>query len=101
MLAQLTQTITELCFITSIWLLLVGLFWAMGTAYQDGIQRLKRLHQIPCHRCAFFTGEYHLKCTVHPFKALTEDAIDCLDYEKTSQRSVPTCSVACSKCGKS
>ncbi|WAL58777.1 hypothetical protein [Thermocoleostomius sinensis] len=88
---------------TAIWLLLVGLFWAIGTAYQDGIQRLKQLHRIPCHRCLFFTGEYHLKCTVHPFKALTEDAIDCLDYEPTSQRPAAiwtACSKSCSKAGR-
>jgi hypothetical protein len=47
-------------------------------------QHLQRLHQIPCHRCVFFTGEYNLKCTVHPDKALNEDAIGCLDYQRTS-----------------
>jgi hypothetical protein len=40
-----------------------------------------RLHQIPCHRCAFFTGEYHLKCPVHPYKALNEEAIGCVDFD--------------------
>ena len=50
-------------------------------AVQEGITRLRRLHQIPCSRCAFFTGDYRLKCTVHPCKALSEEAIDCFDYE--------------------
>ncbi len=43
-------------------------------------QQLQKLHQIPCDRCVFFTGEYNLKCTVHPSRALKEDAIDCVDY---------------------
>jgi hypothetical protein len=64
-----------------IWIVLVGFFLAICFATQEGIIRLKRLHQIPCSRCAFFTGNYRLKCTVHPCKALSEDAVDCLDYE--------------------
>ena len=46
-------------------------------------ETLSKLHQIPCARCAFFTRDYRLKCTVHPSKALTEEAINCLDYEST------------------
>jgi hypothetical protein len=42
---------------------------------------LKRLHQIPCDRCAFYTGEHNLKCTVHPYKAFREEAIECVDYK--------------------
>jgi hypothetical protein len=64
-----------------IWLVLVGFFLAISLAVHDGITRLKRLHQIPCTNCAFFTGDYRLKCTVHPCKALSEEAINCLDYE--------------------
>ena len=66
-----------------IWLVLLGFMLAMCLAVRDGVARLKRLHQIPCSRCAFFTGDYRLKCTVHPCKALSESAIDCLDYEPT------------------
>lgn len=61
--------------------ILTGLILAIIVAVKDGLDRLKRLHQIPCSRCAFFTGDYRLKCTVHPCKALSEEAIDCLDYE--------------------
>jgi hypothetical protein len=64
-----------------IWLLLVGFFLSICLATHDGIQRLKRLHQIPCSRCAFYTGDYRLKCAVHPCKALSEEAIACVDYE--------------------
>ncbi len=57
-------------------------------AVQDGVQRLRQLHQVPCSRCAFFTGDYRLKCTVHPCKALLEEAIDCRDFEPVAT-SVP------------
>jgi len=66
-------------------LTLAGVFlWSVWTAGKDGVARLRRLHQIPCDRCVFFTGDYRLKCTVHPVKALTEDAINCTDYESTT-----------------
>ncbi|WP_337906916.1 hypothetical protein [Iningainema tapete] len=45
-----------------------------------GIATVKRLHQIKCADCQFFTGDYHLKCTVHPSFALTEEAINCSDF---------------------
>jgi hypothetical protein len=61
--------------------LLVGFLWAVGVAIRESVARLKRLHSIPCDCCVYFTGCHHLKCTVHPSKALTEDAIDCLDFE--------------------
>jgi hypothetical protein len=65
----------------AIWIGLIGFILALGLAVRDGFSRLRRLHQIPCSHCAFFTGDYRLKCTVHPCSALSEDAIDCLDYE--------------------
>lgn len=51
-------------------------------AVRDGIERLRRLHQVPCSRCAFYTGDYRLKCTVHPVTALSEEAIHCRDFEQ-------------------
>jgi hypothetical protein len=71
------------------WILIFLLIRNAWIISQDGIAYVKRLHQIPCHRCAFFTGDYRLKCTVNPYKALTEDAIACLDYEPTNQS--PSC----------
>jgi hypothetical protein len=91
-LLQITQAVTAPFCIVSIWALLVGLFWAIGVAVQDGVQRLKRLHQVPCDRCLYFTGDYRLKCTIHPCKALTEEAIGCRDYELTSRHPTTICS---------
>jgi len=41
----------------------------------------KRMHQIPCCNCCFFSGNYILKCTIRPTEANTEKAIGCLDYQ--------------------
>ncbi|MBA3924493.1 MAG: hypothetical protein H0X31_23450 [Nostocaceae cyanobacterium] len=68
------------------WLVLASVLWSLWEDLVRGCVNLQRLHQIPCYRCTFFTGDYHLKCTVHPSQALTEEAINCLDYESTSPR---------------
>ncbi|MBD2494922.1 hypothetical protein BCD64_06465 [Nostoc sp. MBR 210] len=65
----------------SAWTIMVLLFWSVWTTLEKGIIFLWRLHQIPCHKCEFFTNDYRLKCTVHPKKACSEQAISCLDFE--------------------
>ena len=70
-------------------LLCVG-FWAivfsylcyqMVSIFNRGIDRVTKLHQIPCSKCAYFTGDYRLKCPINPMIALSEDAIDCRDFQ--------------------
>ncbi len=46
-----------------------------------GTKHLKKLHDIPCSGCDFFTNDYRLKCTIHPYKACSEEAIGCIDFE--------------------
>ncbi|MEM8779405.1 MAG: hypothetical protein AAGF26_11145 [Cyanobacteria bacterium P01_G01_bin.49] len=70
-----------------IWLVLLCFFCAIFFALQDGILHLTKLHQIPCDRCAFYTGEHCLKCTIHPYKAFTEEAINCQDWEVRASNS--------------
>jgi hypothetical protein len=57
------------------------LLGSMGFVLREGVQQLRRLHQIPCADCEFFTNDYRLKCTVNPYVACTEDAIGCSDFE--------------------
>ena len=79
---------------------LMGLFvWSLQLAFRDGIIHLKRLHSIPCSRCAYFTGDYRLKCTVHPKMALTEDALGCGDYEVNGPQKLGLQTVYSSHCG--
>lgn len=55
----------------------------LGTLFitaRDGVRYVKQLHQIPCANCQFFTGDYQLKCALHPDTALSEEAIGCSDF---------------------
>lgn len=67
--------------------------WRIIYTLRQGVGYVKRLHQIPCSRCTYFTGDYRLKCTVHPIFALTEEAIGCVDYVA----SAPGCNSLCSQ----
>lgn len=80
---------STLCMIGILSLICIGL-WKFLLTFKSGINYVKRLHQIPCSRCAFFTGDYRLKCTVHPHKALTETALNCVDYEPTNNLPRPS-----------
>ena len=75
--------VVPLCFVCA-WGLMFLLLWSIGSAIADSVKRAKRMHQIPCANCVFFTGDYHLKCPVQPKIALSEDAIDCPDYRERS-----------------
>jgi len=79
------ESIISLVCPTMIWVLLTGLLTSICLAAEDGVDRLRRLHRIPCSHCAYATGCPFLKCTVHPHWAMTELAIDCLDFEPTHQ----------------
>jgi len=60
---------------------MVGLLvWNMGSAIAYSIRTSKRMHQIPCSHCQYFTNDYHLKCSVRPDIALSEQAINCGDF---------------------
>jgi hypothetical protein len=80
-LLQITLFVAKFVSPVCISLVLVSFVWSFWEDFQKGLIHVKRLHQIPCHRCSFFTGEYNLKCTIHPYKALNEAAINCPDYE--------------------
>ncbi|OKH43905.1 hypothetical protein NIES2101_29405 [Calothrix sp. HK-06] len=53
---------------------------SMWVSTHIGMKNVKRLHQIPCPNCRFFTDDFRLKCTIHPTYALTEEAINCYDF---------------------
>jgi hypothetical protein len=67
------------CF--SAWLLVLSAIWKIWNTTKTGCLYLKKIHNIPCSRCQYFTGDYRLKCTVNPIDALTEDAIRCRDFQ--------------------
>ncbi|MEL6494993.1 MAG: hypothetical protein AAFQ41_07695, partial [Cyanobacteria bacterium J06623_7] len=62
---------------------IVGLCaWSLISCAIDVVAQAKKMHQIPCTKCRFFTGDYRLKCTVNPAVANTEQAIGCSDYHQ-------------------
>jgi hypothetical protein len=65
----------------SAWLLVIVSLWKIWKVSLTGWSYVRRLHQIPCDRCVYFTGDYRLKCTVNPLMALSEESIDCRDFE--------------------
>lgn len=75
------------CFICA-WAIVLLVVWNVWAAIQDSMNNAKRMHQIPCADCRFFTGSYQLKCSVHPTKALSDEAIDCPDYEPPAYSTV-------------
>jgi hypothetical protein len=82
-LIQTMQPVLEpLCFFLA-WVIVLLSLYSICTMICDGVIRAKVMHQIPCANCQFFTGDYRLKCPVHPTRALTEAAIHCPDHEPT------------------
>ncbi|MHC5746902.1 MAG: hypothetical protein ACYTXT_34465 [Nostoc sp.] len=65
----------------SAWAITILLLWSIGITLKKGISFLWELHQVPCHNCQYFTNDYRLKCTVHPKKACSEQAVGCIDFE--------------------
>jgi|JI8StandDraft_2_1071088.scaffolds.fasta_scaffold107713_1 hypothetical protein len=85
-IARIPQTVMiPLCFGVA-WYLVATVVRSIFSFTRDGVTQVKTLHQIPCADCAFFTGDYHLKCPVRPSDALSEAAINCPDFQpKTTQ----------------
>ncbi|MBW4644814.1 MAG: hypothetical protein KME23_17790 [Goleter apudmare HA4340-LM2] len=74
------------------WAMIIFMFWSIWLTLKKGVNYVKKLHEIPCHACEFFTNDHRLKCTVHPIKACSEQAINCIDFEPKT--------AACNACQK-
>ncbi len=68
------------CLVLAWGLVALGI-WQVIVATREGVQRAQTMHRIPCSDCSFFTNQAVLKCPLHPTTALSEEAIDCLDFE--------------------
>ena len=83
-LFQIVLPIAKSVFLVCIGLILLGFLGSLWSGWRQGWAHLRRLHQIPCSNCAFFTDEYNLKFALHPHNALNEAAIGCLGYEASA-----------------
>lgn len=63
------------------WLTLFAIVSNAIVGITTAVRRLQTMHRIPCSRCAFFTNDYRLKCSVDPLSAGSEAAISCPHYE--------------------
>jgi hypothetical protein len=77
---SLRPLLIPICFLVAWGGLILGL-WTVWALIRDSVARAKQMHRIPCADCRYFSGDYHLKCPVHPQSALSELAIDCVDFE--------------------
>ncbi|TWH43186.1 hypothetical protein [Dulcicalothrix desertica] len=77
MLATLFCAFCAFCALAIV-ILALSSFWI---TLNQGASHVKKLHQIPCTNCDFFTNDYRLKCTINPLTACTEEAIGCRDFE--------------------
>jgi hypothetical protein len=68
------------------WVLILDFVYSLGVTSVEGWKQLRRMHQVPCSRCIYFTSDYNIKCTVRPFDALTEQAIGCRDFEAVTRK---------------
>ena len=69
-------------FLFSFWVFLMILFsFSVVRAFQEGAEQVKKLYQIPCSKCDFFTNDYRLKCAVNPTLACSEESYRCVDFE--------------------
>lgn len=66
------------------WGLFAVLILTLITAIIDVNKHSRKMHQIPCTDCQYFTGNFYLKCSVNPDIANTELAISCRDFRKKS-----------------
>ncbi|WP_066377272.1 hypothetical protein [Anabaena sp. CA = ATCC 33047] len=80
LLRGIQPLLVPICFVGA-WLIIVLVLWSLWTATRDSITTAKKMHNIPCPSCQFFTNDYRLKCTVHPSIANTEEAIHCCDFQ--------------------
>jgi hypothetical protein len=81
---QLAQLIPAPILGICVWGALASLVCSLWVAIWEAAAQLKKLHQVPCDQCLYFTGSCYLKCAVNPSTAFTEAAIDCRDFTPVS-----------------
>jgi hypothetical protein len=68
-----------------IWFLIIVIIFTfavseLAKAAREGVAHLRYAQRTPCKQCRFFSGNFYLKCAVHPSTVLTEKAVNCPDY---------------------
>ncbi|MEA5470851.1 hypothetical protein [Spirulina sp. 06S082] len=79
----LTPFLVPICFVLA-WGLTIAAFLGVFSAVREAIVKSQKMHAIPCTNCRFFTNDHRLKCTIQPFIANTEQAIQCPEFQTKS-----------------
>lgn len=68
-----------------VWSIATAVFLGLPKLVPGGKRRVKAAHKLPCYQCQFFTNNPYLRCAVRPETVLTEDALDCSDFQAQPQ----------------
>ncbi|MEL6471351.1 MAG: hypothetical protein AAFQ74_16625 [Cyanobacteria bacterium J06623_4] len=68
------------------WGTLILTVWHLFTGLRQGVSNVRQLHKIPCATCRYANCSHHLKCSVQPLIAFSEQAIGCQDFEPAEQQ---------------
>lgn len=82
LIQAIQPVLVPICFVVGWATIAIGA-WSLWSAARDSFRRARRMHEIPCADCQYFSGNYVLKCPLHPKEALSEAAIACRDFEST------------------
>lgn len=64
------------------WAVLFVMLSKVGRSARDEIfTSIKHLQRVPCRNCRFFGNNPYLKCAINPSIVLTEQALECSDYQ--------------------
>ncbi len=83
--------ISEAFFVVTIFLIFsiliapVSNFLFKNRRYLFNFKSYKKVACHQCNTCQYFGSNPYLKCSIHPITVLTEDAIDCIDYESSQK----------------
>ncbi len=80
----LLRALPNVFFAVFAWTIVALGLWQVIAAGRETVRRSAAMHEIPCAGCQFFTNDHRLKCPVHPYEALTPDAVGCRDFETLS-----------------
>jgi hypothetical protein len=59
-----------------------GLIYAYFFNRKQNSFRVNLPDKIACSDCKYFNSNHFLKCALHPVTVLTEQAVDCIDYDQ-------------------
>ena len=73
-------SLSVICFVT-VWAIIIYVIPGIAKILRNVKITSKHLKEVPCRNCQFFAENPYLQCAIHPATALTEQALNCPDYQ--------------------